>query len=331
MFTKPNNMKWISLDPCPVPCRTATITMCTPLILINNNELLVIPCSVFTESLYKYNIKENEWKKWIKYPNDIFVDKHTASINKYNKLLYILNRNGEIIEINLKTQKFNISCSLIIDYKIFSCSIIIDKQFHFFGQSRDYTSFYKWNENDKKIIKLKQFNRKLQENFNFASTFYISSIQSIIIIPVYGKQIYIYSLKKNECKHIIFDALLFIQLRTAVITKNDQFIIIIGGPQKCIGVLDVKCMKIRISNIQSPSNKQIRPWYVTIVNDDIMDEILVFGFIRISWNDTKFNNIQYLPTYLIKLIGKFYCLEIMYYVEFIKGLHWKINTDNILK
>ncbi len=328
-------MKWIPLEPSPVLLshRSTIFAISTPLVL-NRNELLLIPTTLsFHHSLYKYNIKENEWKEWIKYPNDMFLDRHTASINKDKKLLYILNRNGDIIEINLKTKEFNTSPKQFNDI-LFTYSFIIDKQFHFFGQYGNFTSFYKWNDNDKKLIKLNNFHqdiaKKIANKLYLALTIYISSMQSVIIIPSFGKKIYIYTLKTNECKEIINNKLLCLKYRTAIITKNEQFIILFGS-QEYIGILNVKCMKIRISNIQSPSSKQIQPLYATIVNDDIMDEILVFGFIRKCWNDTKFNNIQYLPIYLIKLIGKSYCMEIMYYVEIQKGLHWKINIDDILR
>ncbi len=63
MSTQSGNAKWLSVDPCPILYSFTSVIMSTPLVL-NNNELFVIPYTDSCNSLYKYNIKDNKGLHW---------------------------------------------------------------------------------------------------------------------------------------------------------------------------------------------------------------------------------------------------------------------------
>ncbi len=325
MSTKTSN--WISLTLCPKVCRHIS-NNCSHTLVLNKNELLFIPSTDCDDSLYKYYIIENKWIKWIKYPTEWRFSLRTASLSKDKQLLYIVSRKGNIIQFNLKTQEF---IQLFKQFNAIptSSSFCIDEDFHIFGELDNSTSFYKLNKNEKKLIKINEFH--IEKNTEFISswsTIYISSTKCVIILPSFQAIIHFYSLTTNKCTSLQINELKKFKNRSAVITKNEEFIIIIGMDGNC-GILELKSMKIKISNIHCPLNV---PLHAIIVNDDRMDEILIFGFVH--------QNLNHLPIYLIKLICKWYCLEMIHiFTRFIHRnslnvnrqiLHWKINVDDIL-
>ncbi len=331
MSTLTRHPNWISLANCPVGSTYWKWFMAAPVVL-NGNEILIVPFSDCADFLYKYNIKDNKWMKWIKYPNDLNSKYHTVSLNEDKTILYIFNQNGNIIQVNLKTKEF-IKSNKTFHNTAFASSLYIDKQFHIFGGWQgESTHFciYRWNEKDQTLERI-PINVK-KEGLRTLATIYIPSKKSVLIIPHNLDLIYLFSMISNEFESLPVKGFRKCWCPSAVITKCKRFIIIFGTHNSNdIQILDLKCMQIRSSNIESPLRQ---PVYTVIVSDDIMHEMLIFGFIRKCWTDPQFDHIQYLPIYLIKTIGKWYSKEMIHILNqenMDEEIHWKINVDDILK
>ena len=115
------------MDTCQVSCAPAPCAWFSTPLILNDNELLLVPFvsdkEIFKqnkpktiESLYKYNILNNEWTKWFKYPSNMVSRYHTTSLNNGKTIVYIYNERGHVIEIDLINKKFNISTNYFMNF-----------------------------------------------------------------------------------------------------------------------------------------------------------------------------------------------------------------------
>ena len=91
------------------------------LMVLNRNEILFVPQldtnlpwdedaeTSKTVAVWKYNIKQNEWMKWIeiakKYARAGFWTGHTSSLDSQNMILYIFSKHEDVIKIDLNTKE----------------------------------------------------------------------------------------------------------------------------------------------------------------------------------------------------------------------------------
>ena len=110
--------------------RIGTIGSAIP---INNQELLLFVESPVVNTVFKYNINNDTWSEWAKYPNDLKMNSHTSAINEIKTKIYIFNSDADIIEVNLKTKLYKIFKSNSFSAIYGAASLIIDDQFYIFG------------------------------------------------------------------------------------------------------------------------------------------------------------------------------------------------------
>eukprot|EP01084_Bolivina_argentea_P017119 31973_1 len=314
--------------------------------VLNNEELLIVPYTTGANLLYKYNIKNNEFYPYLKYPNGLDTRYNTASLNTNKTLLYILNTNGKVIEVDLKKETFTTfnGYSAGVGFGMLLCgahakSLFINGQFHVFGGwYRQTASHFIWDKQQqilKEIYKYKfiDINHALHKH----AVLHIKRRKSVLIIvesQSFSDKIYEYSLMTNECNLLplkltdeMFDPY-------CVVSKNEQFVIINGNnsSDKCtINILDLKQMVIRESKVNIPMCDETRVLQPVIINDDNMDELCVFGYVHKLWKLPQFTNMQQIPFYLIKLIKCWYSNEIIHIFNTSGPGHWAINLDEILK
>eukprot|EP01084_Bolivina_argentea_P177395 306772_1 len=126
-----------------------------------------------------------------------------------------------------------------------------------------------------------------------------------------------------------------------VCARFDEYIIILGGSYDYnasitmdnkysdnIFIYDIKFNTFRKSKVKLPKSDLDR-CNAVITNNKCNDELLTFGFIRICYKSNTFIKLQYLPVYLIQLIGKWVCYQNIHIIAD-NGEHWKINVDCII-
>jgi len=61
------------------------------------------------------------------------------------------------------------------------------------------------------------------------------------------------------------------------------------------------------------------------------DEFLVFGFVNDSYRNEKFKNMIQFPTYLTRLMTKYFCTEYIHVLGKYDHQHFKINVDYLIE
>ena len=325
---------WISLTPCP---DSYAHFASPPLLVLNDNELILAPntpCSMF---LYKYNIPNDEWRQWFKYDRNINSNFHTAAINQSKSIIYLYNEEGRVIEIDLKLQKFKASRNKYHDGACIA-SQFINGQFHIFGgwYSRNKSHFI-WNSENQQLVE----QRKLKEIFSpnclsFHCILYAKSKKEVIIIPAHSRTIWVYSLTKNECKPSNVALIYEISCNCAVLTNDERYILLFGTSMdpftSFIQIIDLYQEIAYISNIFCPIKSTFK---AVITNDNHFEEILCCGYIRKCWKQPQFHGLKELPFYMIKLIKRWFVDDIVHLFnrgepyKNTRTYHWKIRVSNL--
>ena len=178
---------WHSLTP---PKSSITNMRMLPLSQISNKNqhLLAFFDADYSDNILEYNIDNDKWCKWKKYPQEIARGMHhTSLVNKTKTSIFIFNKSGYIIEINLKNKSFN--TKKFYPHIQFESSTIIGNKLHIFGRyiCTDNCAHFIWDETKSKLETIKCFSQK---EFNYKELeqsiiHYIPSQKSIIIIGCY--------------------------------------------------------------------------------------------------------------------------------------------------
>ena len=115
-----------------------------------------------------------------------------------------------------------------------------------------------------------------------------------------------------------------------IVTENDKYLILFSGK---IWISDLLTFKIRESSIICPipagSDSEEEPHALNMGEE--IDEILSCGYIRDCWSEDEMKSLRYPPMYLIKIIKKYFCDEVIYLFENYDSMsHWKIKLNDIL-
>ncbi len=123
-----------------------------------------------------------------------------------------------------------------------------------------------------------------------------------------------------------------------ICTKNEQFIICLGGcddyifANNNIMIYDFKTNKFSESAVQLPKKENV---VSVMINKEIKDELLTFGFVNDCYRLQQFKSIPLMPYYIIKCVSSFICNEFIHIIGKLKETsaetHWKINVDCVLK
>ena len=117
-------------------------------------------------------------------------------------------------------------------------------------------------------------------------------------------------------------------------TTTGDFIIFVGGwheeinnyqDHRLIFFYDVKNNKLIKSDIEAPEEEFTG---LTLTRNKDYEDVLTFGFIRKCYKMTNYSDLQALPFYLIKFIGKWVCYETIHLIA--RERHWTIGVDEII-
>ena len=73
---------------------------------------------------------------------------------------------------------------------------------------------------------------------------------------------------------------------------------------------------------------QVQPFKAIIIGDA---ELWTTAFVRDCYKQNDFKYVQELPHYMIQLISKWVCVEMVHLLDMENGGHWKIELQHILQ
>ena len=332
-----SNKLWHKLAVCPDKKFAIPIVM--------DKNTLIVPAH---DALLKYDISQNKWNDFYKYPKEIRFNfgKHRIEYLHFNhktNFLYILAiqkiaGSPDFIKINVKTNKFEKLSDLDIKQRSLNSKCIqIGDKLHLFIQNRyNYRLRHILYDKKKNIhTNIKQF-KHFQRNECYLGIIHLKLQQKILLINI--NQIHSYSIKEKEWKmlNIVFPEDLkeeLIETRidqfAHILSKNEEFLILFTG---FIWLIDLKNNFIHKTKIVCPL---VRGYFHCIMlNEDKNDDTICKGYIRQCWNDNQEINktLQILPWYLIKLIQSYFSDQILHLFETYEKIgHWRIKMNDILK
>ncbi len=122
------------------------------------------------------------------------------------------------------------------------------------------------------------------------------------------------------------------------LTANNRYILMMGGNfwnqnnNSCthsdqIHVYDLKTNNLTKSQCICPN---ISRFMGIMVNTPIQNNLIVFGYIRMQWSNKIMTNLYFLPNYLIKIIGYYYCQQNVYLLDMKNQTQYKISVFDII-
>eukprot|EP01084_Bolivina_argentea_P253416 425658_1 len=332
-MTKDVDPRWIELAPLPPNFSVDEAT------IINPKEFIVT--SYFqTTTVYKYNASKNEFIKFIDSKDTKLLFFENVAYNKQAQKLYFRQLNNiESVELSTNKRK------LITNTTIGTYFLFIDNFLHIIDSHNNHCVGL--IHNDKFDIIRNTFSMN-SDTLRQASAINIPSKQLILLIGGYtdnlanNKNLWIHSVSSNhwkKLKNISFEGYSF----GCVLTSNERYIILFGGfaynynyecdtARNNIWVLDMKYdnnWKIKKSEICCPMFGHCHG--VRSGGIDSKDELLVIGFIKKCFAMKVFIHLDLPPVYIMKLISRWYCGEMIHLIKNDIQSHFGIYLNDILK
>eukprot|EP01084_Bolivina_argentea_P061211 111874_1 len=323
------NKQWESLALVP------NDVYCGQPLSLNHHELIMISWQDrdrypnITRGIYKYNIHLNKWNEFLKYSKDIYVKSGSHQINSLTNKLYLYTYNpNQILIFDMNKQQFEKHTIGPSAFPVFAAFVNTNHIFHSIGGSHS-SKHLMWNSIKNTVTE----NDQLEKQFGSVSrskAIYVPSKQMILLIggetePELGESIGIrkFCLKSNKwqnIKHISFDY----HAVSAVLTSNEQYVIISGGYHNNENRLLNHTNVIHVLDIRNDNNYVLRKseivcpmsgYHYTVIMGGIKDEILVVGWIKYLFKTLIFKHLQLPPTYIVKLISQWYNQETLHWFE----------------
>ena len=288
---------------------------------LNDKELLAVSHynkGAFTDtnqikSLWRYNFHTDKWIKWHNYPDNIHSFKwSTSALNNDKTKLYIFGDPGYVTTVDLVTGKFMQSSREFHDGAHTRC-LWYNGQFHVFGGwNVENRALYVWNEKKQNLMEIHKY------DCHAYNLMYISSTKSALMIdPSHG--LFLYSLITNKCDRIKIvndDTFNWFIVNKAVLTKNEQYVVMFLDDVYDITVLDLNTMKIGKSALKAPVSTVNN----LIIRDDIYkQQYLSFGYIR--------NEKLEIPNDIVRIIACYVKFEILHILN--PSGHWSVDVEKI--
>eukprot|EP01084_Bolivina_argentea_P091570 164827_1 len=289
------------------------------------------------------HIFKHQYNRWDKYQAPIGTY-HTATLDKNNTMLYINDSKSNVFIMNLQTNFYKQKCIASDNSGDLNASMIINNQFHIFNNNKHMI----WNNTFNKFIL--QSNTPNDLNAWGCGIIHISSKKCLLklggmtdVMNDAIDSIYCYDLINKIWTKLHLTLPKPLKFVKCVLTNDEKYIIIMGGRtinsdlNKDIFVMNTMKMSIKKSKItlkdemfQStfliPAENDL---HINILSNKTIDELLSHGFIRNTWEEKHFENIMYIPYYLIQIITQYYNNEYLHVME-CKAKRWKIKLDDIL-
>ena len=304
----------------------------TNILLLNENELLMFDgASDYKGKQYalcKYNIKQNKWCKWLKYPQHLRTNYATGSLNHDGSKLYIFGEAGHVFKFDLRSGQVIKSIKPFHDGT--HCrSLFINGEFHIFGgwMSLNAAHFI-WNEEDQDLKRIHDFDEEIAtEDLTLHSVMYLSSKNTVLIMPYISKSIYSYSLTTNECVQLELNVDKVSKAWAYAVLTGDKRYVILFSIDKSIYTLNLDTFDITKSKIICPFTNL---GAVCIGNDNQNKVLVTFGYIRQCWKMSQFAEVRELPIDIIGIIKAYTLFETIYILDAKHETFWSINVDKLL-
>ena len=288
------------------------------------------------QTIHTYNIKENNWVHE-KIKNNIQDHCSTSiSYNPKSKIMFIAN--AKLFTI------FNMESKQISQYPaIYEHGSIIsidNDECHSIGGDEYYNSntHKVWNNETKEWENIHTF-KEYSNGFDSFGLIYVSKRKELLLFGGYDyasdvnghiDTIWKYCIPKQSWIRLNVKLPQKMNSFGCVITKNQQYIIIMGGfgngeYHDEIFIFDLKVMKIRESKTKLPFKRYFGK--AVIMENKEETDLCVHGFVRQAMNKYNIN----LPFALISLVGIWTLTEYIHIIQ--DGAwkeHWKINVDKII-
>eukprot|EP01084_Bolivina_argentea_P234982 395544_1 len=294
---------------------------------INDDEFLLLR-EFHPNSIQKYSTKNDAWNEiFVSYPNmemmngcGIFYSKETQLVyyagGGYGHMLY---------EINIVNDTVKMLSNNILN-EDFPQVFAISNKIHIIGG--DNSKQFIFDKNTNKII-------NITYNYHWAEIGLHMESRNSIMMVVKEKanspfSIYEFLLENNKWMS------LNIKLPNAskdglsmVKSRNEKYIFIIDGLETLnVYVLNIQCGKLKKSCLEYPCF-HVGDFGVINMTNKMKDELLVFGYVKKCYQLLEFNEVQYLPHYLVQCIVGWISIERIHFI-LMHGAHWMINIDDIL-
>eukprot|EP01084_Bolivina_argentea_P015582 29201_1 len=314
--------------------------------MVNNDEFVVVPSKASTyngDGIYKFNIHKNEWIKIFCYDTNFKCCIGSTAYDNQHKLLHISDR-SRMVTFDLKTK--NKVTSIGHQMERSQC-IFVENKLHQIcnvatpGNTIQNGDHYIYNKT-KQFQKITTF--KSSMNLDGYRTIYLKSKKSIFLFggwnggwtntAGYQTSIYRFSCIDSKWKEFHIKMPMKLSHISVVATKNEQYIIILGGITSGYGcsdnifIYDIRNNIFTKSKMKCPKKGS---YHAITINNSKHDEIATFGFVNGCYKAANFVGVQILPHYLIKIIGCYFCHEEIHLLRRDSGEHWEINVDHILQ
>ena len=305
------------------------------LLSLDHNEFITAPESIHCDGIYKYKIESNQLEKVVDYDQDFISTDHGTTIDAAKKKLFICNSQKELIEIDLKAKPFAIKyLSKNANFGWYPKIVVVEGTIHILGGSNN-SKHLMFNKESAEFREIYQFNLVGFRGFNSHKLLHLKRRKCILCIGANDKsQIHEFSLSNNKWRKWEMTVPAHLPLSAVVTTKNEQFIIFLGGynykVNECtdiISIYDHQTNKFRESIIKCPKKEQFE---AITVNNPKNDSLVTCGFINECFRSSTFKHIQPMPHYLVQLISNKVSFEYIHIVQANNGNHWMLNVDDIL-
>ena len=304
--------------------------MAPPLLL--HNELVILPYTVCSNYLYRYDIAQDTWTKSIEYPRssvnypEFESIYHSAAIDPEQNIIFIFNELGQLIELDLNTETFNESERGYHDGS-HSFTLMIDGKCHVFGGWGSVAKKHCiWNRETQTLDEISAIS--MIENMAWSNVHHMA--QDKVLIVAFGTDLlYTYSLESHIVEILPIKWKHEVHFPCSVMTADKRYIINFGiahcpllseqrDEDPRIQILDLHTMTVSVSRVLCPlapqdgtfTGEDVRD--AVIVSNKERDEVLVFGFIRHCWTSRKFEHLQAMPVYMMQMVAMWYCHEMVH-------------------
>ena len=308
---------------------------CEKLFAVNDMECIIVGHNHNdnTVSVYKYNLKHNEWTKLF---DEIWVsnDYPSFAFDKDNQVLYASSCE-KWCSIDLKTKTidtFSTNNKFLFDPPSIS---IVDKNIYFIDHEEN--KVYIFIKDTEKLQEISSFNT---DSYHVISAFhlYVKSRKSLITTNYHnsdaGITSYISEFSILNNKWTRWEKTIESIFCSAIVaTKGEQYLFFIGGTNSNpswtdrILMYDVRNDTLNQISIKCPLKSRVAATITT--RDGARDELLTFGFINRCYKEASM-----MPYCLIRLIANWICRENIHLIVTdgdSLGNHWCIDIDAIIQ
>ena len=269
-----------------------------------------------------------------------FCHSHAVCKTETNEVYLYDRARKEVDVINFKRKKRKVICKVPYGDNF----IVIANQIYIINNVNDYCI---GNIQRKRFVRVHDTLSKHElTNGHRHKTVYVSSKQCILLLPNNTnrycatpptKYPWTYCLKTQKWKQIRNVSFEDLSHLEAVLTSNQRYVVIFAenaSKRQTVSILDMKDdseWKIKKCNFNVPKRAHNNWGFVLRTGGiDSHDETLVIGFIRDSFEEKEFEDIQLPPMYLMKLVEEKYSAEIIHIVFRDRRKRWLIYLKDIL-